>query len=147
MKLSLAFDACALLVVLVLCGAVATAEQPADPEADRVREMHKDLAGTRVPPLPESSLSISEKPITFKVAPNTAVMKLMDAKRCTGGKANDVFFTVYDGHGQPIVSINECTGAVTVSHPERMDEQARAFWRTVQTAWPTVCAPPRGNGK
>lgn len=137
MKLPLAFDACALLTMLVLCGA-ARADQPADQEANRVRELHKELAGTRGPSAPG-------KPITFQITkdgPST----LMLAKPCTGGTTNNVSFIVNDGNGQPIVSINECTGKVTVAHPERMDQQALAFWRTIQTAWPQVCAP-RGKGK
>lgn len=120
-----------LLAGLVFC--VAVAEQPADPEGNRARELHKELAGTRGSP--------DTKPITFEVTTDSSSV-LMFAKPCTGGTTNDVSFVVNDGSGQPIVSINECTGKVTVAHPERMDEQALAFWRTLQKTWPQVCAPP-----
>lgn len=132
MKLSLVFDACALLAVLVLCGAVATAGPPADPEADRVRELHKELAGTR-------ALPPAAKPITFNTVPGPSA--IVWAEPCRNGN-NEYSFTVNDGDGKPIVSINECTGKVTVAHPERMDQQALEFWRTVQRAWPNVCARP-----
>ena len=137
-RMKLSFDACMFAVLLVLCtpGLVMSgmaADPSADPQGDRARELHKELAKTRGSP--------DGKPITFKVTTDSSSV-LMFAKPCTGGTTNDVSFTVNDGDGHPIVSINECTGKVTVTHPERMDEQAREFWRTLQKAWPDVCAPP-----
>jgi len=111
----------------------AGAEPARDPEADRVRELHKELAGTR------GSALVDSTPITFQVVPDQATALVL-AKPCSGGTKNDVSFIVNDGNGQPIVSINECSGKVTVSHPERMSDQAREFWRTVQKAFPDVCA-------
>jgi hypothetical protein len=93
--------------------------------------------------LPDKGLSITEppKPITFSMHSEKSEQSvLFFAKPCTGAPDNDVSFMVNDGNGEPIVTINECTGKVTVSHPERMDEQARQFWRTVQKAFPDVCA-------
>lgn len=160
MKLS--FYVGTIIATVIISGAVVLAEQPADPvlsagvgtvnvkrgtpvyengvcrincpdpQGDHARELHKELAGTRGSP--------DTKPITFKVTTDSSSV-LMFAKPCTGGTTNDVSFTVNDGDGHPIVSINECTGKVTVTHPERMDEQALAFWRTLQKAWPEVCAP------
>lgn len=114
-----------------------------DKEGDRVRAMQGELAGTRGTETPSIRDS---KPITFKVTTDSA-STLMFAKPCTGGTTNDVAFTVNDGNGKPIVSINECTGKVTVAHPERMNEQARAFWQTLQKTWPQVCAPPKAPKK
>lgn len=132
MKLS--FDVCAFVALLVLCGAGAIAD-PVDPAGDQARALHKELAGTRGNDTP----SIRDtKPITFKVTTDSP-SALMFAKPCTGGHANDAYLTVNDGNGHPIVTINGCTGKVTIAHPERMNAQAVEFWRTLQKAFPQVC--------
>lgn len=85
------------------------------------------------------SLSADQKPITFKIDKSMTTAPVMWATPCNGD-AGEVSFIVNDGEGHPIVSINECTGKVIIAHPERMDQQAREFWRTIQRAWPEVCA-------
>lgn len=134
MKISI--DLCFFLVLIVLAITVtALAEQQADPAGDRQRQAQKDLAATRAP----STIGPPQKPITFNTVPSPTA--IVWARPCKDGN-NEYSFIVNDGDGKPIVSINECTGKVTVAHPERMNQQAVEFWRTVQRAWPAVCARP-----
>jgi hypothetical protein len=80
----------------------------------------------------------SNRPVTFalKAGPSPLFQR-----PCTDASTNDYSLTINDAHGEPIVSINECTGKVTVAHPERLDQSAREFWRAVQRAWPESCVP------
>lgn len=47
---------------------------------------------------------------------------------------------VYGNNNDLIVSIDQCTGKVTIGHPERLDKDAKAFWRAIQNAFPQMCA-------
>lgn len=126
-----------------------------DDDGDHQRAAHKELAGTRLSLPPDSSgtyLKLPQKTpdVQFKTEnPSDKVTfatvirgpaQLVMAHPCTK-MDNNYSLTINDGNGDPIVTINQCTGKVSVTHPERMDRQAREFWRTVQKAWPEVCAP------
>jgi hypothetical protein len=56
------------------------------------------------------------------------------APSCKKGSISPTF-KVLDATGAPIITIDECTGKLTVAHPERMDESAREFWRAVRKTW------------
>jgi len=51
------------------------------------------------------------------------------------------YIYINDDKGREMVRISERTGKVTVSQPERLNEAARQFWRSVELAFQVGCKP------
>lgn len=75
--------------------------------------------------------------IVFKTTPGNFAPSFQ-ADTC---QKMECFLTFTDKDGE-ILRINQRTGAVTLVHPEKMDETARRFWMTVTKVFHQLkCAP------
>lgn len=52
------------------------------------------------------------------------------------------YLFINDDEGREVVRISECTGKVTVAHPDKMDEAARQFWLAIEKMFGTPCKKP-----
>lgn len=83
-----------------------------------------------------ATASAAEPDLKLQFAASPPAVLIAQAP-CTKGHETYLIINAADGEA---VRISQCDGKVTLAHPERADEAARAFWHAVETGFGKRCA-------